>query len=414
LLSKDARNIKDIIAKKNIFLDEKITLATVFLMQHFDSFVNASSPGGVMINANCLDVLKAMPDASVSLIIIDPPYGSQTHGQQSWDVAWKLTFWKQIIEQCFRVLVKCGHLVVFASGKTIFDIHTNITSSYKLKFKRDVSYYRMIWKHSSTDSGRVHSHTPRSQFEDIVVYFRTGEGKHMFDEGTLRPSYAFDAHVGRSNVLEFYKDDCRSKPQPTVQAFFGIRPSNSTFDYKPEQLLRALIRDFTSAGDIVVDLCMRHGATALASQYEWRKFIGIEIEEDSYARAVSRYNELFYPSTSPRITSDSEINVEQFDDVPNTTMPISTPKRRRIADSEDKSSYAGKIFHIGTARRYYELYIYKECPSIENDLYLVAHPDNLNELKVMSIKKAWVQSYVKEISNEEMSLLCNAKTSRYF
>lgn len=48
------------------------------------------------------------------------------------------------------------------------------------------------------------------------MYYRTGEGKIMASNGLLCDSYAFDQHVGRTNVLEFYKDDCRGKPYPTL------------------------------------------------------------------------------------------------------------------------------------------------------------------------------------------------------
>ena len=44
-----------------------------------------------------------------------------------------------------------------------------------------------------------------------------------FDQGTLNKTYALDQHIGRTDVLEFYKDDCRNKPQPTVKKFFKIR-----------------------------------------------------------------------------------------------------------------------------------------------------------------------------------------------
>ena len=255
--------------------------------------VTTNFTDGVMINADCLHVLKKLTDKSVSVIIIDPPYGAQTHNQNVWDVAWSSTFWQDIVKECFRVLAKGGHMVVFAGGKTIFDIHMNIASGYKTIFKESTSFYRMIWKHNSLDSSRVHSHTPRSQFEDILVYFRTGEGKAMFDEGMLKKRYALDPHTGRTNVLEFYKDDCRSKAQQTVKKFFENDPNKWTFDYKPEALMRALVRDFTSPGHTVVDFCMRHGMSVVAAKLEFRKFIGVEVDADAYKRAVSRYSELF-------------------------------------------------------------------------------------------------------------------------
>eukprot|EP00966_Prymnesium_polylepis_P252369 5834532-Prymnesium_polylepis.1 len=97
-------------------------------MSSLATMTNSKSfPDCVMTNADCLDTLKRMEDKSVSAFIIDPPYGAQTHGQNVWDIAWTSEFWQQIVNECFRVLIKGGHMVVFASGKTIFDIHTNIS-----------------------------------------------------------------------------------------------------------------------------------------------------------------------------------------------------------------------------------------------------------------------------------------------
>ena len=405
--------------------------------------VTTSFTDGIMINAHCLDVLKKMKDKTVSAIIIDPPYGAQTHSQNVWDIAWSSELWQEIVKECFRVLVKGGHMVVFASGKTIFDIHMNIASGYQTTFKESPSFYRMIWKHNSLDSGRVHSHTPRSQFEDLIVYFRTGEGQNMFDQGTLKKTYGLDQHVGRANVLEFYKDDCRNKPQPTVKKFFKDNLNKWTFDYKPEGLMRALIRDFTSPGHTVVDFCMRHGMTAVAAKLESRKFIVVELEKDAYKRAVSRYSELFSvpvptramavasPVSSPIATpvttdvdSDSEEQVVATDDIPlgavikPIAIPMTTVMKRtrgnRVMEPEEVPpkrqavSHEGKILDIGTPKRCTRLLVFKKMVSIDGDQYLVAYPDKIDQLKMMTIKKKDVQDYIGEISAADMESLGQA------
>ena len=248
---------------------------------------------GVMKNADCLEALMEEKENSVAAVFVDPPYGKQT--KQDWDVAWKPDFWRKVVQQSFRVMKTGGHMIVFSGGKTIFDIHNNILMGYKSTFKKDPSFYRMVWKHHSLDASRPHKHIPRSQFEDVLVYFHTGQNmKHMLSQGTLNgDDYALNKHVGRTNVLEFYKDNCKRKPQKTVQDFFKVNSRYSTFDYKPEGLMRALICDFSSPGQTIIDVCMRHGITAVAAKLENRKFIGVELDAQSYKRAVSRYEEQF-------------------------------------------------------------------------------------------------------------------------
>ena len=257
-----------------------------------------------LANADCLYVLKNMQDKSAALVIIDPPYGGHTHNQQGWDIAWSVEEWTNILKETYRILVPAGHVIVFSSGKSTRKINNSFIEAYERIFRKEPSYYPMAWVHNSRDSSRAHGHLPRSQFESMHVYYREGEGKLMKEAGTFAKSYAFDEHVGRHNVFHIDKDDCHKKPYPTVQRYFADKRSEgkccSTFDYKPETLMRALIRDYTKPEHTVVDLCMRHGITAVAAQLERRSCIGIEIEKQSYALAVGRFKDQFGVTTPIR------------------------------------------------------------------------------------------------------------------
>lgn len=318
----------------------------------FAPLAHTTYKNAVLANADCMDALPLIPNNSVALVIIDPPYGAQTHNQQAWDVAWDVSTWESVVKHAFRILKSGGHLIVFASGKTIFDMHTNVAGAYKTNFGSMPSFYRMVWTHSSRDSGRVHSHTPRSQFEDIIVYYRTGEGKNMVSQGTLSKSYAFDEHVGRFNVMEFYKDDCRSKPFKAVQDYFAYHAAHgrhkSTFDYKPEALMRALIRDYSSPGNVVVDFCMRHGISAVASIMEARKFVGIEMDKTSFDYGSRRFAEQFMQEVAPvsvqatspvSVQATAVVSPEVITEVPDTPLPaIGSPPRAAVVEAAQYAS----------------------------------------------------------------------------
>ena len=276
-----------------------------------------------LANADCLYVLKRMQDKTAALVVIDPPYGGHTHNQQGWDIAWSDEEWKDILRETYRVLMPAGHVVVFSSGKSTLDINMAYIGAYKQLFGKKPSYYPMAWVHNSRDSSRAHGHVPRSQFESMHLYYREGEGKLMEKAGTFAKSYAFDEHVGRHNVFHIDKDDCHKKPYPTVQRYFADKRSEgkccSTFDYKPEALMRALIRDYTKPEHTVVDLCMRHGITAVAAELERRSCIGIEIEKQSYSLAVRRFKDQFGDIKSPVLAS-------LFTPVATAPEPKSAPK----------------------------------------------------------------------------------------
>lgn len=61
-----------------------------------------------IINADCLDILKQLPDKCIDLVLTDPPYGigisknpiRQKHKKKDWDNYIPI---KEIFEQIFRV-----------------------------------------------------------------------------------------------------------------------------------------------------------------------------------------------------------------------------------------------------------------------------------------------------------------------
>lgn len=67
-----------------------------------------------LYNADCLDVLRGMPDTSVDSIVTDPPYGLSFMGKKwDYDVP-RVAVWME----CLRVLKPGGHLLAFAGTRT--------------------------------------------------------------------------------------------------------------------------------------------------------------------------------------------------------------------------------------------------------------------------------------------------------
>jgi hypothetical protein len=67
-----------------------------------------------LYHGDCLDVLRAMPDASVDSIVTDPPYGLGFMGRE-WDALPPGLPWAQ---ECLRVLKPGGHLLAFGGTRT--------------------------------------------------------------------------------------------------------------------------------------------------------------------------------------------------------------------------------------------------------------------------------------------------------
>ena len=73
-----------------------------------------TAPDKTMLCLNimdCLDFLKAIPDESVQLICIDPPYNLELAG---WDIYDNYIEWAaKWLDEAYRVLSKNGSMVIF-------------------------------------------------------------------------------------------------------------------------------------------------------------------------------------------------------------------------------------------------------------------------------------------------------------
>jgi len=75
-----------------------------------------------VVNGDCLEVLKSMPDASVDSVVTDPPYGLSFMGKK-WDYD---VPGKDVWAECLRVLKPGGHLLSFAGTRTQHRMAVNI------------------------------------------------------------------------------------------------------------------------------------------------------------------------------------------------------------------------------------------------------------------------------------------------
>ena len=75
-----------------------------------------------LLNGNCLDLMRSMPDNSVDSIVTDPPYGLNFMGKK-WDCSVPSV---EIWAECLRVLKPGGHLLAFAGTRTQHRMAVNI------------------------------------------------------------------------------------------------------------------------------------------------------------------------------------------------------------------------------------------------------------------------------------------------
>ena len=73
----------------------------------------------IIYNADCLEIMKTMPDNSVDLVVTSPPYDNlRTYNNSS---KWNFDIFKSIANELYRIL-KNGGVVVWIVGDATIKI----------------------------------------------------------------------------------------------------------------------------------------------------------------------------------------------------------------------------------------------------------------------------------------------------
>lgn len=82
---------------------------------------------------------------------------------------------------------------------------------------------------------------------------------------------------------------------------------------KPLALMRAIIRDYTRPGDLVVDPCAGGGTTLLAAVMEGRQALGAEVNPATFEAAVARLRRGYTPDLFASVQEDDVAAPSQGD-----------------------------------------------------------------------------------------------------
>lgn len=229
-----------------------------------------------LINGDCLEVMKNIPDKSIDMILCDLPYGTT---RNKWDSVIDLeTLWGEYR----RIIKDNGAIVLFA--QTPFD---KILGSSNLKMLR----YEWIWeKHGAT--GYLNAKKmPMKAHENILVFYKKlpiynpqfTEGEPYTSKGSnsSRLSSNYGKHekvISINNGYRYPRDVLKFKHDKEK-----LHPTQ-----KPVPLLEYLIKTYTNENMLVLDNCMGSGSTGVACVNTNRRFTGIELDENYYNIAKQR------------------------------------------------------------------------------------------------------------------------------
>jgi len=223
-----------------------------------------------VIEGDCLEVMRGIPNKSIDMILCDLPYGTT---QNEWDSSIPLsTLWKQYK----RIIKDNGAIVLTSQG-----LFTNkLISSNKTWFK-----YKLIWIKSKATNFLNAKKQPLRKHEDICIFYKK---QPVYNPQMVRGD-AYDKGYRKKQFSGSYglfktahvKSDGERYPSDVV--YFKTAESEGEVFHptqKPVSLGRYLIRTFTNQGDIVLDNACGSGSFLVSAVLEERNFIGIELNKN--------------------------------------------------------------------------------------------------------------------------------------
>lgn len=233
-----------------------------------------------LLQGDCLELMKQLPDKSVDLVVCDLPYGIT---KATWDRALDMAaLWKEYNRVCK------GAVVLTASGEFTFRLAA--TNLKQLK-------YDLIWEKSAATGFLNAKKKPLVAHEMLLVF---GIGKHPYNpQMTLGHKPYIKTNSGRFRPgiyagcegVEITESDGSRYPRSVLKfpslsgALRKLHPTG-----KPVALMEWVIKTYSNPGDTVLDNCMGSGTTGVACVNTDRNFIGMELDEGFFKLAEERIN----------------------------------------------------------------------------------------------------------------------------
>jgi site-specific DNA-methyltransferase (adenine-specific) len=305
--------------------------------------VGNNKMGNRLILGDNLQVLKTIPDESVDLCYIDPPFFSNRNYEVIWgdagEVASFTDRWsggidhyigwlKGRVEEIWRVLKKNGVLCVHCDWHADAYIRVHILDKLGGDLVNSVAWCYTIGGKSKKAFGRKH---------DIIFIYSKGGGYAFNKEGTLIPrkqnshmktridasgrEYQEKKSAKSEKVYIYYVDEGKIAEDYWIDIETLNRSAKERIGYptqKPLALMDRIIKAFSNEGDVVLDAFCGGGTTLVAAQRLNRRFIGID--QSVQAITVSRgrlenERDLFSPPFTVerhKYNRDSLLNMDVF------------------------------------------------------------------------------------------------------
>jgi site-specific DNA-methyltransferase (adenine-specific) len=212
-------------------------------------------------NADCLELMKQLPDKCVDLVLTDVPYNIGMDGGKGWD---KIDNYEEWIKNIFSILKRISKRQII-----FFDY-----SYTKLFEELEIPKERFIWHREGGFSGEF----IKKGYEPFYLY-----GGDVINIPKIKNNYA-----DKDDRLKPYKSVSNVWDIPNLVGKKLEKEPHPT--QKPLELFTRCIYMASNEGDLILDCFSGSGTTAIACHNLNRNFICIECDIDYFNASVERLN----------------------------------------------------------------------------------------------------------------------------
>ncbi len=245
-----------------------------------------------LLQGDCLELMKEIPDKSVDMILCDLPYGTTAC---KWDT---IIPFEPLWEQYERIIKDNGAMVFTASQPF---------TSALIMSKPNLFRYELIWKKERPTNFMLGKKQPLKYHENVCVFYKNQptynpqlEVKPEKNKRNNKPRVLTNEVYGIIEGTKYSErvteGGVKDWNYPTSIQYFsmqrGLHPTQ-----KPVALFEYLIKTYTNEGETVLDNCMGSGTAAIACINTGRNFIGFELDKQYYDIANERIQKALADST---------------------------------------------------------------------------------------------------------------------
>ena len=223
-----------------------------------------------LLNGDCLELMKNIPDKSVDLVIMDPPY--EIYGGKSGG--------------CFGREARAYHNEIYNTG--LDQGISNSVLEELVRVMKKINIY--IWCNKTQLRQYINFFESRGCTTDLLTWHKTNPVP------TCNNKYLSDTEY----ILYFRASGVPMYGSYNTKKKYYITPTNKSDKnkwghptMKPVDIIKNLVINSSKDGDIVLDPFMGSGTTGVAVKEigGGRHFIGIEIDKEYYEIAKKRIGE---------------------------------------------------------------------------------------------------------------------------